>query len=253
MFPGTADLAELTGSEEDDRIRGGAFQSLRPFGENLNFRCPSDPDSAKYRRQTTSGERLVRGNYAVNFGPDPPCLKASERSGTPQGFPDWSCSTLFPRAPHGVGVDVLPPDAKEIRVVSGSGVAGINRCFTQKDFVRGLSHVVIIDEIKAGRDEFDRRGSWTQPLVGASITFGHGYWGPAGGGPNNCAFDDVVQGCRQDYSKCMPCRDDIGLSVRATARSCHAGGVNQLFADGSVQFITDDVDQMIWTDSHSRF
>ena len=47
--------------------------------------------------------------------------------------------------------------------------------------------------------------------------------------------------CRADCAGCGP--DD---SIFSNAQSNHSGGVNVLFADGSVKFVKDSIDMRMW-------
>src|SRR4029079_17263580 len=73
----------------------------------------------------------------------------------------------------------------------GSGVGGVNRSFSLRQFPAGSSKVVMLEEIRAGLDMTDRRGVWALGYVGCSVTAGHGRYGNRG--PNRGA--DRFQGC----------------------------------------------------------
>jgi prepilin-type processing-associated H-X9-DG protein len=45
----------------------------------------------------------------------------------------------------------------------------------------------------------------------------------------------------------MPCREETqSANIWASARSAHNGGVNTAMGDGSVTFVIDEVDQLVW-------
>lgn len=211
------------------------------------FKCPSDPYTS-VKCQLQNGN-YARGNYAINFGPDAPCyMGVSGNTGCPPGVN---------------GIYVAPNADPETAVVQvwASGVTGTNICFGFQDLVDGAANTILVDEIRAGLNPKDRRGTWAMPSVGASATYGHG---PYGGhpGPNNCdANSDEVQDCNLfagtiPRSECMSCEDLLlgqQPSVRATARSKHARGVHVVMADGSVRLIANNVNiPNVWVPLHTR-
>lgn len=121
-------------------------------------------------------------------------------------------------------------------------------------FRTGLSQMVAIDEIRAGIDPIDPRGTWALGLPGASLTAYHAY------GPN--ASSDGITSCTLlilKYSEAelkrmgMPCTSSpIPAHWAATARSQHLGLVNVLKLDGSVESINNHVDRNVWASLHSK-
>lgn len=128
--------------------------------------------------------------------------------------------------------------------------------FTLGEFPEGLSNFVVVDEIRAGVSPIDPRGTWALGLGAASITGAHP------GGPNYLEYGDGVTSCghlilligKQELRRMkMPCvTSPIPASYSATARSQHSGVVNTLRLDGSVEAISDSIDQATWLKLHSR-
>ncbi|MFO1020057.1 MAG: SUMF1/EgtB/PvdO family nonheme iron enzyme [Planctomycetales bacterium] len=50
----------------------------------------------------------------------------------------------------------------------------------------------------------------------------------------------------------MPCCDHCNENSEAGARSMHPGGVNVCFVDGSIRFVSDQIDPSLWHVMHSR-
>lgn len=269
---GTVDLTSV-GSWQADRSRSSFFVSLLPFVDqhtvydtwnhdqpgsapsNMTarstsldiFLCPSDGSWGGAACQL-SGGNWARGNYAVNAGPDPLCLAVMPSVG-PISLPNITCKVLYPTRKDIRGVEIFPSSPLTISQVFGSGIAGVNRCFTFDEMTDGLTKTVILNEILRGTDESDRRGVWAMPYIGSSVTFGHGYWS-GGGRPNPNKAVDVIQDGSYDFTP--PSDSSREMSLKAHSRSRHHEGVHALMGDGSVHFISNRIDQKVWTAAHTR-
>jgi prepilin-type processing-associated H-X9-DG protein len=116
--------------------------------------------------------------------------------------------------------------------------------------------MVAVDELRAGLDPLDPRGTWALGFVGASLTAVHA------DGPNQIATGlDVINACTMltlTYSAGelrrlrMPCSSGpIPANFAATARSQHPGLVNVLRLDGSVESVGDTITTDLWIRLHS--
>jgi len=205
------------------------------------MRCASDGNSeSPYDRTLLAGEPgqwYSRGNYGLNVGVNRPCFT----------FQD-DCPTGFSSDTE----DLINTSTK----VWGSGVAGINVSFGFERFTGGLSNLIAVDELRAGIDPIDPRGTWALGFVGASLTALHA------AGPNEATSGlDAINSCTQlwlTYSKPelerrgMPCSSgSVPSNFGATARSQHPGLVNALRLDGSVESIDDAIDRELWVRLHS--
>ena len=243
-----------------------SFDPKLPISDPLNatvrtaqiatFRCPTDNSTFQtqpYVRDQLAGgstNLYARGNYAMNFGPGRACLFELQSD----------CADGF----HVDDPDLLNKN----RVVWGSGAGGTNISFAYKDMISGMSHFIVVDEIRSGIHPVDPRGSWALGMPGASLTALHGIVGRRedAAGPNNQdpRSDDIV-GCKklseevgreEVLKKRMPCNlqipGDYEISIQATSRSMHPSGVHVLSADGSAHFINDQVDPDVWYYLHAR-
>lgn len=214
--------------------------------------CPSDGYNGEenaYERGSAAGltdNRYARGNYAINVGPDANCVSP--------GTPDEPCQ-------GGFFVDSL--DLTRHSQVWGSGIAGVNKVFKSADILDGLSNTVAVDEIRAGLDSLDPRGTWALGQVGASIIVRHGQFSNTTG-PNACDYDsDEIIGCaalklklgpQRLRGECMDCNESIlasELNAKSTSRSLHSGGVNVMMCD-SVRFLVNGIDSQLWHALHTR-
>ncbi len=205
------------------------------------MKCPSDGQNDAYYERAllagVSGHAYARGNYGLNVGVNPPCF------------------TFFPNCPQGFSSDTNDLINTNTQVW-GSGVAGVNVAFGFQRFPNGLSNMVAIDELRAGIDPIDPRGTWALGFVGASLTAAHSP------GPNQLSSGlDTINGCTLmtlTYSTAelerlgMPCSSgSIPANFAATARSQHPGLVNVLRLDGSVESVSDTISTELWIRLHS--
>lgn len=203
--------------------------------------CPSDPNSRVLYQGTSSGSakhgaNWGRTNYAANQGRGFIWHGTNPDDNRGPDSPPWK--------------DNVTPSYKS----SGScqrGVMGVNAAVTLKRITDGTSKSMMLGEIRTGVSETDGRGVWALGHAGASLLAKFGAGGDDGG-PNNCQplSDDVYapEVCPtsgKEYSDgkaaCMNCAGGGGYD-QATARSAHPGGVHIAMADGSVQFISDDIE-----------
>jgi prepilin-type processing-associated H-X9-DG protein len=111
-----------------------------------------------------------------------------------------------------------------------------------REFTDGLSKTLLLAEINMWTSDsgtpVDPRGRPTDAKFKSSLT------------PNS-AFDSVPNWYVSPSYTCenvaphLPCQPS-GNAFTYAARSRHSGGVQTAFADGSVQFVTNTVDQSVW-------
>jgi hypothetical protein len=123
---------------------------------------------------------------------------------------------------------------------------GPNCTSALKQITDGTSKTGMLGEIRAGLDQTDPRGTWAFGHVGGNLLGFHG-WGGDDSGPNWCgdSADDIGNisaglCLNPGATECMTC--NAGSFDQQTARSTHTGGVFVAMCDGSVQFISDDIE-----------
>jgi prepilin-type N-terminal cleavage/methylation domain-containing protein/prepilin-type processing-associated H-X9-DG protein len=138
------------------------------------------------------------------------------------------------------------------------GVMGPNAAVTLKQITDGTTKTIMIGEIRAGITENDSRGVWAMGHAGPSIV-AHYAGGSDDDGPNYCGTraDDVyadvcatsgglcaTTGANgQAQPECMGCFGGNEF-LEQTVRSLHPNGVHVAMADGSVQWVSDDIETM---------
>lgn len=194
--------------------------------------CPEDVNNAVLFQGNTAastnhyGPNWARGNYAAN---------GALGSMTTNGHGSFSAGG--PKS----------PGWKDYRT---RGVMGANSAASIAKITDGTSNTILAAEIRAGVTTFDVRGVWALG-GGPSALWRHGYFGDAAGpnSPGDEADDtigctDVIRamGSKVELAKMnMGCIERTG-NTQQTARSMHQGGVFASFCDGSVHFISDDVE-----------
>jgi prepilin-type N-terminal cleavage/methylation domain-containing protein/prepilin-type processing-associated H-X9-DG protein len=194
--------------------------------------CPSDD----FNRTPFGGYggNWARTNYAASAGRD--FIYGTYMNG-PNSDP-WSGSN--PALGHGYQCQ--------------RGVMGPNAGVELRQVKDGTSKTIMLGEIRAGITQADGRGSWALGHAGASLLAKYG-GGSDANGPN-CPFsnsDDVVSDVGDSTGVCGPRTNPQAIAEnmsasssqvfdQATVRSKHPGGVHVAMCDGSVQFITDDIE-----------
>jgi prepilin-type processing-associated H-X9-DG protein len=136
------------------------------------------------------------------------------------------------------------------------GVMGPNAQVKLKQITDGASKTIMLGEVRAGLTISDGRGVWALGHAGASLLAKYGA-GSDDNGPNNCdpRGDDVYSDlcatgagiCSASganpiaQAQCMSCFGGAAFD-QATTRSAHGGGVYVAMCDGSVKFVSDDVE-----------
>jgi prepilin-type N-terminal cleavage/methylation domain-containing protein len=196
--------------------------------------CPSDgPRGRFYSSPSTFGRRYGKGNYAAYVSPE-----------------HANNMRVFPGA--------LSNDKQQLRKVSD-----------------GTSKTLLISEVRTRDNELDPRGAWVAAYRGGSLlafdmhskapysdTNGQSkantpyspdlYGGTEPGLPPNSSQSwgnvDYIALC-QDAGAAgaekMPCHDQTANRSAASPRSQHTGGVNASHVDGSVVWLSDDIDQFL--------
>jgi prepilin-type N-terminal cleavage/methylation domain-containing protein/prepilin-type processing-associated H-X9-DG protein len=231
--PGTAGFAPVNDNPanvKNQAARGTTIASLL---------CPSDPyNKVLYQGQTSAeqsakhGGNWARANYAANVG---------------RGF-------VYP----GAGIYVSGPTSAGWKDPCIRGVMGPNVAVTLKRITDGTSKSIMLGEIRAGITENDARGAWAMGHAGASLIAGYGSESDDNGpNYNNYHGDDTYSDVctpAPPAGKCtvgtvntaaqietMLC-DGGGAFDEQTVRSRHPGGAHLGMADGSVQWVSDDVE-----------
>ena len=112
----------------------------------------------------------------------------------------------------------------------------------------GTAKSLLVGEVRTRDQPGDPRGAWALPWPGASL-LAVDFHDVAGEDSNfaqtpNSTAPDVLFSCPDPAEAQligMPCDDQWQKLVADSPRSQHPGGVNVLFLDGHVEFLTNDV------------
>ena len=237
-------------------------RSWRPFHDNVSsvMRCPSASNGigVPYNDgdDDTSGMALAhlsRGNYAVCFGGRGP-------GGGDQGVGGTMLNAVpsrskFPKNPNPelagmFGLERINkwPVGNRIGkgLKTGKIADGMSRTVMMSEVLNwnrtNNEGTPVDDSVPLGNDDW--RGVWMIPSVGASAFTGKF--------PPNSPQPDRIPACgtglmQSPDAKRMPCQEDKQSSnIYASARSDHTGGVNAAMGDGSVTFVVDDIEPIVW-------
>lgn len=204
-------------TEAVDWYGNGAYtsQGIWIGSERVPFMdCPSHPKNEQLMANGTGLEHLARGNYAACYGAG------------------------------GYG-------SSYTNNASVGGLFGNNSNFRMRDAIDGTTNTIMLSELKyrspGPSSTGDIRGTWAYGSMGANIF-------STLTGPNSNE-NDAIWGCR--HWPDMPCGSSTTgggayQNLWAAARSYHTGGVQAALADGSVRFISDNIDLGTWNSLGSR-
>jgi hypothetical protein len=180
--------------------------------------CPTHPRNDELMSNGTNMEDLARGNYVACYGKGAYAISATSQP-------------------------------------SVGGVFGNNSKTSMADITDGSSNTLMFSELKyrmpstTGPSYQDVRGTWAYGTMGGNIF-------SAQTQPNS-AVSDQVWGCRSFPTEGMPCiSTSNGTTAMTTAfsaaRSYHTGGVHCCLADGSIRFVSENIDLTLWQSLGSR-
>lgn len=201
------------------------------------FRCPSDSSASLVHNG--SGTTWARGNYGGNVG----CGLFWVGG---EGLVQVQNSVYMPRfgVAGGWGYSDIGLDKYQL-----AGPLGVNISFKLPVIQDGTSNTVLVDEIRIGPTDTDRRGVWAMGLVGASLTAGHGRADTPTPNADIPGGDDVF-GCTSDVIAKMQCAPSWH-NLQVHARSRHVNGVHVLLCDGTVRFCGNGIARTLWFFLHS--
>jgi prepilin-type N-terminal cleavage/methylation domain-containing protein/prepilin-type processing-associated H-X9-DG protein len=249
-YPGTALPQNLTNYPTYDRtwraLRGAVIKT---------YLCPSDAYNQNPYMDASGVDAPLevgwaRGNYAGTAGFTDSDHTTNGRNASGNNPFDGSGSDgVVPDDPTN------PPLSKgPIFFFSTTGKNGSRMA----DITDGTSNTIMFNEVRAGISPLDSRGVWALGHPGSSLTEAGRNYNPT---PNNTldspdgqTYGDELQNCYKFWYYGLGAQQGMGCFPNtsgdqmnsAMARSLHTGGVNAGFADGSVRFVKNTVDQYTW-------
>jgi prepilin-type N-terminal cleavage/methylation domain-containing protein len=189
------------------------------------YLCPSDRgNETKCSRGKASPTGLDwgRGNYAMNMGGELP----------EQIDPSSAAGKIAARAP------------------GAAGATGVDHGLKFSQITDGTSKTICFGEIRVGLTPSDRRGTWAMPMSASNVLARH--YTNCTQGPNDCSpgGDDIIDyamvlteagGTGGLQQECMDATD-WGAMGQSISRSVHPGGLFAALCDGSVRFLSNDID-----------
>jgi prepilin-type N-terminal cleavage/methylation domain-containing protein/prepilin-type processing-associated H-X9-DG protein len=248
-YPGTNVAVNLTNYPTYDRswrvVRGVQIRTYLCPADAAHNRIPyNDPSGVDCPAETG----WARGNYAATCGftdSDHTTNDSDALTNNPfDGDPTDGVN------PYGVNVPI-PKGPIFYFSTTGRG------CYLH-EITDGTSNTIMFNEVRAGINALDPRGTWALGHPGASLTEAGRNYNPT---PNNTldspdgqTYGDELQNCYKFWYYGLGAHDGMGCFPNtsgdqmnsAMARSLHANGVNAAFADGSVRFIKNSIDQYTW-------
>jgi prepilin-type N-terminal cleavage/methylation domain-containing protein/prepilin-type processing-associated H-X9-DG protein len=208
-----------------------------PRGQNIDtMLCPTDSAFNTQRFEVPAalgGDNWARGNYGANSSlshmqRDNVAYSPAHTDSAPVWFgTGWATGLSWTR-----------------------GIMGGNTSLSIKQIEDGTSNTVLLVELRAGLTPGDRRGIWAMGMAGANSVWAYSTDDCLG--PNYCASGaDNILGSNRAVAEggeglftqnCMGVSSTGSTSFQAGPRSQHPSGVTVAFADGSVTFISDNIE-----------
>lgn len=205
-----------------------------------SYQCPSDDAAGRLVATTGANVLFSRSNYVVSFGSE----TMMENRG---GANIWQQYTVTGDLDF-----------------STDGAFGVDSKTNFERMQDGSSNTALLSEVISGKDDdgtdggncpattcVDIRGVWTSFLPGGS-------WYSHLNTPNGAADGNAIGGANRAWAvnETNPWMPVIAggdyHDFHATARSLHLGGVNVAFGDGHIDFISDEVNAVTWSNIGSR-
>jgi type II secretory pathway pseudopilin PulG len=211
------------------------------------FRCPSDPGyQFAFARD---GGNWARGNYGANAGPG------------------WLNFTIGGKSFDGGATDTSSTGQAANALVGGPFGVNYGCRLTELTQQDGTSSTILLNELRTGLNDQDRRGVWAMGVSGSSLTAAHAI-GDALIPNDTTEFSDDIENCNDTRVKAgVPATTGLGPkrmgcsndnmpnnwpNWQAQSRSLHPSGVQACFGDCSVKTIPNTVAQSIWRLLNSR-
>jgi len=244
-------------------MQGKGSRRWAAFHESVSstMRCPSsgieptipynDDDDGS---QGTGLGHLSKGNYVACFGGNT-MLNAVPGESTFPTNPEPRYAGIFGMVriqKYPIGAR-LGKGASSAKVTDGmSNTVMLSEILTWNEV--NETGAAVDDGVGQGNDDW--RGVWMIPSVGASAFTGKFPPNATGTGPDfrGTILDsaDQIPACgtglegSTDFAE-IPCREEKeSANLWASARSRHNDGVNAAMGDGSVAFISDDIEPRVW-------
>ncbi|WP_020474323.1 DUF1559 domain-containing protein [Zavarzinella formosa] len=189
--------------------------------------CPSDRPGGMWTDQ--SGYPAARGNYLACYGN---LTFGGGATGTGRGI--FGCSSIANAA--------------------GNQFTAYQTAISQ--ITDGTSNTILMSEIIMARQDNNQNGGgdWTKGDFRGHIWHDAYMASPSHcpnifmtiNGPNSSVPDNALCGIVANNDPKMPCADSGTTSRVNTARSRHTGGVNALYGDGSIRFVSNTITTSIW-------
>jgi prepilin-type N-terminal cleavage/methylation domain-containing protein/prepilin-type processing-associated H-X9-DG protein len=247
-YPGTALPANLTNYPTYNR----SWRAIRSVQIRV-YLCPADTNNRNPYNDPSGVDcpaetGWARGNYAATCG-------FTDSDHTTNDSP-----ALFNNPFDGTAGDGINPYGVNIPISKGPifYFSTTGQGSYLHEITDGTSNTIMFNEVRSGINALDPRGTWAIGHPGCSLTEAGRNYNPT---PNNLldspdgqTYGDELQNCYKFWyfgigsiagMGCFPNTPGDQMNS-AIARSLHANGVNAGFADGSVRFIKNSIDQYTW-------
>lgn len=211
------------------------FVEQGPLYDQLDFTI----DDELYN-QTINGVQLRFDGTAYSIIDCPSDPTPNYRTASPRGFYGNYAGSMGSHEPW-----LFLPDRCQTTALGGEGIFFADSKIRMRDITDGTSNTIMLGEllISDGQTQFDVRGSiWYGYHGGGLFTTNN---------PPNWSLGDKLNSVWCDSGTKTPCNDSLPQRTIA-ARSAHAGGINASLADGTVHFLSENIDAQLWANLGDR-